>query len=196
LYFRGMIWIFGIKPLMLKFCGFLSFIACFVCTQLFCQHESTTKYTSAQRKNVFPFKAATQIKIASFGIKALTGNVTRDAVARVPVTGDVVDTERLDQLVSITGAQADTLSDILLNSCYKWPDSRVSEIRCYVPRNAIVFFDARDVPFAFIEICFECRKLRKSNDDVFLDEKICDRTYDDLQTFFRRMHVLTSEFDE
>jgi hypothetical protein len=66
------------------------------------------------------------------------------------------------EMVELNQNQIDSLSNIMLN--YTTNRKTGLEIRtvscCYLPRNAIVFFDKKGVPILNYEICFECGRVQ------------------------------------
>ena len=98
----------------------------------------------------------------------------------------------MDEIVDVSTAQTDTIADILYNTCHRWSKWEFAPAMCYIPRNAILFLDSAGEIFAFIEICFECERMRLSSKEIFLDEYICDYTYTGLRTFFSRLGLKTS----
>jgi hypothetical protein len=155
------------------------------------QKLDITKYTLQDRKSFYPFNKATQIKLVSFGEQYDSSDLSNRAKFEIPKINDTISTVRLDQIKELTWEQVDTLTDILYNTCSRWTIIEKTEMGCYLPRNAIIFFDKLNKPFEYIEICFECDGIKFSNKEV-VGTETCDRMYDELQSFFRIHGLKTS----
>ncbi len=84
----------------------------------------------------------------------------------------------------------DILSDILYNTCFRSAVVPLNTNACYLPHNAILFFDKNDHVLDFIEICFDCRKISISNKIVPF--KIGDFSIDNLQQYFKQLGLKIS----
>lgn len=136
------------------------------------------KYTAEQRLQLYPFNKAAEIKLAAFdkAESLIMGG-------ELPMKNGTVDYSRLKEIKAITKNQIDSLTDILFNRGYGGPFYSFSKIRCYSPRNAILFLDLHGKTFAFIEICFECTGYRLSSKKI-KGVDFCNQKYDDLKAFF------------
>ena len=152
-----------------------------------------SNYSLSQRRSKFPFSASTKVRIGSFWIKEHQEAGNEMSIPKKSQTNEV-DIERFEEILILTRQQVDTLSDILYNTYNRVADQRLSLMRCYEPRNAILFYDRNDTLIAYIEICFECYRLRTSSEKVFL-EKMCDKTYRGIQDFFLKHGIKTSIYD-
>jgi hypothetical protein len=155
------------------------------------QKLDITKYTVQDRKSFYPFNKATQIKLVSFGEQYDSSNVSHRAKFELPKLNDTICTVRLDQIKELSWEQVDTLTDIFYNTCSRWTIIERTEMGCYLPRNAIIFFDKQNKPFEYIEVCFECHGIKYSNKEV-VGTEACDLMYKDLQSFFRIHGLKTS----
>jgi hypothetical protein len=153
------------------------------------------KYTSNQRLLFYPFSKARQIKIVSFHWDIDTSNGRKKVVNyRIPLFNDTIQQSEFDQIVNLTQSEIDTMTDILYNECSKWTVVLNNGNMCYFPRNAIIFYDQNDIPFEYIEICFECRGFIKSIQEIVSPEK-CDSMFLKLQEFFSIRDIKTSAFE-
>lgn len=150
-----------------------------------------TKFTALQRQAFYPFNKATRLKIVSFKQTENEGDKRKAAKWGLPVLNDTICFSKLDQIIELTPAQTDTLTDILYNTCSRWTITETSTMGCYFPRNAILFFDSTGNSFAYIEICFECHGIRNSNSAI-VNPEACDLMYHDLQSFFSTQGLKTS----
>lgn len=194
----------------------LSFLTCFsqktsvVHTKTSVQQATpkkikVTKFSLKNRLNFYPFNQSNQIKIVSFNRqeKALDSTNWRyrfrdkyykdykDVFYGLPVENDTICFSKLDGIVCLNSSQISILSDILYNACYGWTVVDWSPASCYLPHNAIIFFDRDDKPFELIEICFGCRRLRYSSKKIEKFEE-CDFTYDNLKTYFKQLGLKTA----
>lgn len=64
---------------------------------------------------------------------------------------------------------------------------------CYYPRHAILFYDSKDQPFSYIEICFECTNYRTS-DNFPLD--FCYEKSQAIKDFFQAAGIKYFEVGE
>lgn len=149
------------------------------------------KYSLEKRLAFYPFSKARQARIVSFHWQKDTLDGKPRVIYKIPMLNDTICQSKLDQIVSLSTSQTDTLSDILYNTCYKWTKTDTTEIFCYNPRNAIIFYDKDDKPFEYLEVCFECHGIRGSNKRIF-KPGICDVMYSNLETFFQKLGVKTS----
>lgn len=147
-------------------------------------------YSYSERQSKFPFNKATSAKLVSFGIA--NQDMNEQGEHHMPMKGGEPDLSMMDEVVTIPRADIDSIADILLNTCYRLDSTVWGPAFCYIPRNAVLFYDADGKNFARLEICFECQKLRPSQHDFFFDTLRCDNTYADFQRFFKRRNVKTS----
>jgi len=138
-----------------------------------CCHNG--KLTKTERKQIFPFSDADNVKIISFSSQ----------LGKTPIVNDTIISTKTTEAILLSEVQKDNLSDILYNYNYSKNTNLISEttLGCYFPRHAIVFFDKSDKVISFIEICLECRQvvseLPKESIGVF-----CEGKYDLLKKFF------------
>jgi len=59
---------------------------------------------------------------------------------------------------------------------------------CYNPRNAILFKDKNGKVFEFIEICFECKRVRESSEKISLGQ-MCDQKLDMIKDIFKKAGI-------
>jgi len=98
--------------------------------------------------------------------------------------------DQMDQIKTLRLSEAITLSDVLYNSCYRWSEWEDKKTGCYFPRNAILFFDDKEQPFEYLEICFECRAIEKSSPKIKVLEN-CSYLYEELQKYFTILGIKT-----
>lgn len=142
------------------------------------------KYSIQQRLQFYPFNKATAIQLVSFN--------QPDSIimgGELPIKNGSVDYAQLKEVITITKAQTDALTDLLYNRGYGGKFYSLTKTKCYTPRNAILFLDASGKTFAFIEICFECEGHRLSSNKIKAGD-FCNQKYTYLQKFFETNNVL------
>lgn len=172
-------------------------------------HEVTeTNFNLSKRINSYPFNKASQIKVISY-------NLNSDGMTRVSKetydkeTGKTVTTldynigielprknldslslENVTQIKTLNFSQVEKLSDILYNTCSRLNTNCPQIIRgCYLPRNAILFFDENGKIFEYLELCFECKTKETFGKIENLD--LSDYMYNDLEKYFNDLGIST-----
>jgi hypothetical protein len=168
----------------------LSIVYLAFCFKSYAQKRSA--YSPIELKAMYPFYAAAQVKLASFWIGSRPETVQHSN--SIPKNGEVIALDELDEMKTLSRSAIDSLAEILYNTCFKTNDTRYPVGRCFLPRNAIVFFNKKQEAFAWIEVCFECTGVKPSSPQIKL-EPLCDTSYRELQRFFREHHILTSEYE-
>jgi hypothetical protein len=196
-------------PIMPK--KYLSLLFFLLTLQGFCQSNkllndkpkkiNSTKYSLKKRLDFYPLNQSTRITIVSFdkqvdSSNSLNTNRTPRYIYSLPKKNDTICFSKLSQTVSLNIKQVDTLSDILYNTCFRWTIRETNTANCYLPHNAILFFDKNDKVLDYIEICFDCSQLYFSNKKIKQFEQ-CDFAIDNLRKYFMRLgiKVSTKEFE-
>src|SRR5215216_1707147 len=104
------------------------------------------QYSYAVRHSKFPFNKTASVKLVSFGIKMFDPD--RLDPALLPMKNNIPDLTRVDQVVDLPRVDIDSIADILMNTCYRLTQYESGSAFCYIPRNAILFFDSAGVNFA------------------------------------------------
>lgn len=81
-----------------------------------------------------------------------------------------------EEKVDLNEEQKNEFTDLIFNFGNNHNNAVMWATKCYMPRNAILFFDDRNNLFEFIEICFECSRYRTSDDNVDLNNN-CAENY-------------------
>lgn len=148
-----------------------------------CVYRDT--YASAQRLRFYPFNRAVKVIFVSF-YGPLPNMMRTDTVPSTyrPILGyklpgfdtvgklkDPFDDNKVNysafmEQVTLTKSQINKLTDIFYNVNIRatpLPPGMLEIAdpgsKCYNPRNAILFVDAKGNTFAYIEICFECERV-------------------------------------
>jgi hypothetical protein len=66
----------------------------------------------------------------------------------------------------------------------------ISTSTCYQPRNGILFYNKQKLAFAFLELCFECSQIRKSNNLEFIHHLTNDQ-FEELEVLFEKYNLIT-----
>ncbi|RRA97112.1 hypothetical protein [Paenimyroides viscosum] len=83
-----------------------------------------------------------------------------------------VNLNHFEEKVELSENQKNQLTDLIFNV---GNNIYVSGAKCYMPRNAILFFDDNDKLFEFIEICFECNNYRTSSEKMNLNNNCTEK---------------------
>jgi|SRR5690554_358193 len=93
-----------------------------------------------------------------------------------------------EESVNLKELQKKELTDLIFNYGNNSEDAIVWYAACYMPRNAILYFNEDGELFEFIEICFECNRYRTSNDNINLDYN-CGEKLNLLQNLFAKVGI-------
>jgi hypothetical protein len=150
------------------------------------------KYSAAKRLAMYPFSKASKVQLVSFK--------RPDSIfmgGQVPLKNGAVDYTKLKEIKTLNKIQIDSLTQILYNIGYRGPFFTEIDIKCYNPRNAILFVDMSGKAFAYIELCFECMGHRVSSPMVKTGD-FCEQKYELLENFFKgsgiRFGTIEKEF--
>jgi len=88
--------------------------------------------------------------------------ISRKVKWKYPFEGKKVDTLQFMKTVTLNRIQINNLTDMLFNIDERKHNHKVAygEFSCFEPRNAILFTDSTGKAFAYIQICFECQKVK------------------------------------
>lgn len=143
-----------------------------------------------ERMKLYPFNKTKQIQLVSFksSFDTLVGEYYQ---ASLPRLHDTVCYSKLFEIKTLATSQVNSLTDLICNYGFKFtykPKQKVyfigSMLQCYNPRNAILFLDEDNKVFEFIEICFECKRIRTSSDSVSLGTN-CNQKLLLIKDFFK-----------
>lgn len=145
--------------------------------------KTHNKYSVDQRRGFYPFSISNRIELISY--------TWPDSVVmggEIPMKNGYLNTALVRERKILSTAQTDSLTQILYNVGYKGHFFTEVDIKCYNPRNAIVFFDTRGKLAAFIELCFECQKYRVSSQKIRTGD-FCVEKYELLREFFSKVGI-------
>jgi hypothetical protein len=130
-------------------------------------------YAEAERNRFYPFNISATIKICSF----------RHHRLNYPIKGDSLLVDSLLEIKTLTKADKSKLTDIIYNNFYKQKPNYGSITQCFVPRNAILFFDETGRLVESILLCFHCGNFKLSSDKVAFGDK-CTQKVEKLRKLF------------
>jgi hypothetical protein len=148
-----------------------------------CVHHN--KYSAAQRLKFYPFNKAVQVKLVAFyGLSDPNVQISIDSTAQkaqqrikywlYPFNGNQIDSTQFMEVKLLDKTQVNKLTDILYNIGERAPNTfPYPNYKCYEPRNAIVFINSRGKIFAYIEICFQCQRIRTVPENMKMGQ-FCD----------------------
>lgn len=162
----------------------------------------------SKRINSYPFNKSSQIKIISYNLNS-DGMTTASKETYNKETGktvtnldyntgielprknlDSLSLENVVQIKTLTIPQIAKISDILYNTCSRLKTNCSQIVRgCYLPRNAILFFDENDKVFEYLEICFECKTKETFGKIENLD--LSDNMFTHLEKYFNEIGIQT-----
>ena len=145
----------------------------------------TKNLSEQQRLNHFPFSKSSQIKLISFkdNLEEVSGQALIKHISSIKLGKDVFNSELYNETATLTSEQINNLSDIIFNFTYKKMPYASEDIKCYIPRNAVLFLDVDNKIIAYLELCFSCKHFR-SSDKRFSIGEYCDTKYDMLKSIF------------
>ena len=142
------------------------------------------KYSAKQRSNFFPFNEASVVKLVSF---AFDPRDYTDIFSAVAINHFIVNSDKIIEEKVLSKKGIDSLTDILYNigktPVGKLQAAAVAEIKCYAPRNAILFINSEGVVTQYIKLCFGCQKYYFSSRKIRSME-YCEQKYDLLKALF------------
>lgn len=159
--------------------------------------QTINKYSLKERKRFYPFNQASQIKLVFFerrqkivtlGLKGGPNKEMIDYEYGLPIINDTICFSQLAQTIALPLYEIDSLTDLLYNTCYRSPLTLTSKAGCYLPHNAILFFDKNDQPFEYIELCFSCRQIKYSSPKMIAFDD-CDDAFQTLKAYFTDMGI-------
>lgn len=172
------------------------------------QKKVSANFNLSKRINSYPFNKASQIKIISYNLNSdgmtRVSSETYDKETGRTVTNleynigiefprknlDSLSLENVTQIKTLNISQVEKLSDIMYNTCSRLNINCSQIIRgCYLPRNAILFFDENGKVFEYLEICFECKTKETFGKIENLD--LSDYMYNDLEKYFNNLGIRT-----
>ncbi len=149
-----------------------------------------TNLTFKQRMDKFPFNVAKRIQFIS-----ITGRPDTNEFGGIhlrydkfPFDNDTLIMERLDEVVTLSNIEIDSLSNLIYNVSYAGDKVKFPLARCFEPHNGILFFDKNNKVFECIQLSFECSKFRTKYKNTGLGA-LCTAKMERLKKMFLKLGI-------
>lgn len=155
-----------------------------------------------ERMSKYPFNKAKKVALVSFNLDydaeliiTRIGEPEPEIVPNVELSR-ILNKETLPgfaQFKVLDQKQIALLSDILYNACAKDEDPQYKTLGCYNPRNAILFYDADNHVFEYLELCFECRGNKTGTPEFNNFDPLCGFAYATFKLYFESLGLETNK---
>lgn len=181
--------------ILVTFCLLISFINASAQKKLE-QCYRTNKIPVEKRNQNYPYNKSTKIVFASFednsrklklfentklnknGINSfMDGEVMKIYVDSLKKDLSKYNPDLFEEKVELSENQKNELTDLIYNFGNNHKNAVMWAASCYMPRNAILFFDENDKLFEFVEICFECNNYRTNSKKMELNNNCGEKLY-------------------
>ncbi len=144
----------------------------------------------ALRSQHYPFNQAKAVKLISYKAFSYLDTAVHDQSHHyLLLYQGKLNLRETKQTVSLREAQIDSLAHLLYNFQYKGATFTYSEAKClFTARNAIIFYNSEDKPFAYMEICFSCEQFLVFP-KWFQTGEFCNQKFTLLAAFFRQVGI-------
>ena len=161
-----------------------------------CVKKTNTPFKT--RLKHYPFNISTQIQLVSFpgGVDTSKWKDMTN-IDSLPRLNDTVCYAKLKEVKALTLSQIDKLTDIFYNYGFGG-HVHIGYIRCFRPRNAILFLDNSGRLVEYIEVCFECNNTKESSQKISLGQ-MCTEKMSMLRDYFKHVGItygLKNEVEE
>ncbi|OXA81938.1 hypothetical protein B0A58_01025 [Flavobacterium branchiophilum NBRC 15030 = ATCC 35035] len=143
------------------------------------------------RKKIFPYNMAVEILIVSFQNKNKNEFVGKEMINyfnSIKVAQEIINENDFLELKYLTSKQIEALTDVIFNYGYQSKFYSIEDMKCYNPRNAILFLDKNKIIIGYIEICFSCKHLRSSNVNINFGT-YCKQKFDIIKKIFEESGI-------
>ena len=146
----------------------------------------TNKLSFKKRVLNYPYNITSQIKIISYKNKGegVEGEDLQKYLDLIISHKDSLNESNFDEIQILNTQQIERLTDIVYNYGFKEEVNIIVVKGCYMPRNAILFYDNENNLNGFLEICFECNNYRSSNKEITIGE-LCTQKMQLMKDFFK-----------
>lgn len=146
----------------------------------------SNKLSLENRALNYPYNISSQIKIISYKNKGegFEGEELQKYLDLIISNKDSLNESNFDEIQILNTKQIERLTDLIYNYGFKEKVNTVVVKACYMPRNAILFYDNENNLIGFLEICFECNNYRSSNMDITIGE-LCKQKMQLMKEFFK-----------
>lgn len=169
------------------------------------------KYSAKEILNTFPLNKATKVKIISYNtdfisefpipLPPIGGKIDSIEIKKIianrkfPIKLENIigkeNLEGINQTKTLNYKETLELSNLLFNTCGKFPNNARRVSMCFFPRNAILFYDENDQVFDFLEVCFECHRMEAISEKATEINDMCDDFYTKLEKYFQTKELQT-----
>lgn len=106
------------------------------------------------------------------------------------VKDGILDTTTLVEIIVLNTKQIDKLTNLIFNTDYKkkWEFYTIDAGKCFEPRNALIFVDAKGIVLDYLQICFSCKQ-NYSKSDKFDIGVLCNDKYQLFSDYFKNVGV-------
>lgn len=154
---------------------------------------------STRMKN-YPFNKAIKIQLISFNGYSYAGiDTSLKTMKNMPNLRMPICLVPANEVKILNMQQIDKLSSLFYNYDYIRKPNIFGDIKCYEPRNGILFLDKNDKVFALIEICFDCEKMHLSNTKIKMGSEVSSPKIALIKSFFKNIGIeygVTKKFKE
>lgn len=85
--------------------------------------------------------------------------------------------DHFEEKAELSENQKNELTDLIYNFENNHKDAVLWAASCYMPRNAVLFFNDNNKLIEFIEICFECNNYRTNSKKMDLNNNCGEKLY-------------------
>lgn len=154
----------------------------------------------SNRMKNYPFNKATKIQLCSFnGYSYFDMDTNSKILENMPNLRMPICLVPAKEVRTLNMQQIDKLSSLFYNYDYIKKPNIFGDIKCYEPRNGILFLDNNDKVFALIEICFDCEKMHLSNPKIKIGSEVSSLKIALIKSFFKNIGIeygVTKKFKE
>ena len=134
----------------------------------------------------YPYNISSQIKIISYKNKGegFEGEELQKYLDLIISNKDSLNESNFDEIQILNTKQIERLTDLIYNYGFKEKSEISVMSNCYMPRNAILFYDNENNLIGFLEIFFECNNYRSNNEEITIEEH-CTQKMQLMKEFFK-----------
>lgn len=146
-------------------------------------------YDFKSRLEMFPLKSTSQIIIVAHRTKdGELGEELQKYLNSIKIGQDTLNLKEFEEVKMLNLSQIERLTDVIFNYSHKGKYYVFSDVKCYEPRNAIIFLDYNNKVLGFIEICFGCDHLRTSDKRINIGD-FCTEKYNLIRDIFLESRI-------
>jgi hypothetical protein len=153
----------------------------------------TKQFNVNQRLKRYPFYKAKRIIAVSYlplatNIESLITDTIKipDTVYKVGlhIKNGKLNRSSIIEIKELNSSEIDTLTNIIYNTKVRKPSNYVTTgHNCYIPRNALIFYDKDGKIFDHLEVCFKCLQYDSQSHKITVGS-YCNQKFDLLKSIF------------